>query len=148
MIKTAFCAGSRIITNARERYCARILAGATLALVLATAAGVGAAVAAEATDRQAGDPAEPRIELTDDLTREEIRDLMSRLSDDQVRAILLQQLDRNAAARDAAEQEDAIEEVYEEAQDLKAGLAAALRAAQTLPQAPRLVWAGITEGGT
>ncbi len=148
MVMTVFCAVLRTNTNARAYCFERVLASAILAVVLATAAGAGAVLAAETTEAQTGKPVAPRLELTDDLTREEIRDLMSRLSDDQVRAILLQQLDRNAAARDPAEQDDAIDEVYEEAQDLKAGLAAALRAARTLPQVPRLVWAGITEGGT
>ncbi len=148
MFKMACRAESRIITNTRALFFGRVLISATLALVLATATSAGAVLAAEATEAQMGEPVEPPLELTDDLTREEIRDLMSRLSDDQVRELLLQQLDRNAAARDSAEQEDAVDEVYEEAQDLKAGLAAALRAATTLPQVPRLVWAGITEGGT
>ncbi len=142
----ACCVRSR--TKARGCRFARVLISATLALLFATAASTGAAVAAETTDVHTGAPVDPRLDLTEDLTREEIRDLMSRLSDDQVRELLLQQLDRNAAELDAAERDDAIDEVYEEAQDLKAGMAAALRAVKTLPELPSLVWGAITEGGT
>jgi small-conductance mechanosensitive channel len=71
-----------------------------MALVLLLAAGFVVperAVAAGASDGQA-----PEIALPDDLSKPEVRDLISRLSDDQVRALLIRQLDNVAAAQAAS----------------------------------------------
>ena len=46
------------------------------------------------------------VTLPEHLTKPEVRDLMSRLSDDQVRALLLEQLDKLAAAEAVAGNDD------------------------------------------
>jgi moderate conductance mechanosensitive channel len=69
----------------------RILGLAALALV------AGVAFAAGAKDA----PTEKAIALPQPLTRESVRELVARLSDDEVRTLLLDQLDRAAAAEPA-----------------------------------------------
>jgi small-conductance mechanosensitive channel len=50
------------------------------------------------------------VTLSDDLTKLEVRDLLSRLSDDEVRALLISQLDRLATAKTVSESEKTFEE--------------------------------------
>jgi len=75
----------------RLRSTVRTAYAAVVALLLALAA--GAVVAAGAASQSTKPPALPET-----LTQETARDLVSRLSDEQVRSLLLQQLDRAAAA--------------------------------------------------
>ncbi len=67
---------------------------------LAIAAWLGVAAPALAAEPAAGAAAPT---LPESLTREEVRDVVSRLSDAEVRAVLIQQLDKVAAATAAAE---------------------------------------------
>ena len=73
------------------RTCRIVVAPAALLVGLACAGSPGAASAAE-TKAVAASPALPET-----VTRENARDLLSRLSDEQVRSLLLEQLDRAAA---------------------------------------------------
>ena len=50
-------------------------------------------------------PTETTVQLPDPLTPEAVRDMVSRLSDDQVRSLLLQRLDAVAAASETAQEE-------------------------------------------
>ena len=51
-----------------------------------------------AAAQQTADIEAPAVEIPEDLTREEVRDLVARLSDDQVRALIIQQLDKLAVS--------------------------------------------------
>ncbi len=64
-------------------------------LSLSTAAGAVSEESIEAAE----------ITLPEDLTKPEIRDLISRLSDDQVRALLISQLDKLASAESVSTSE-------------------------------------------
>ena len=59
----------------------------TTATVLAAVPIAGISEGAEATGT---------VEIPEQLTREEVRDLLSKLSDDQVRALLIRELDKDA----------------------------------------------------
>jgi moderate conductance mechanosensitive channel len=73
---------------------ARLLPGAIVALALACMTAAGAIAAEPAAPGGAGDGA---VTLPEPLNPQTIRDLVARLSDDQVRALLLAQLDRTAS---------------------------------------------------
>ncbi|MCP4982807.1 MAG: mechanosensitive ion channel family protein [Gammaproteobacteria bacterium] len=89
------------------------------------------------------------IELPDKLTREEVRDLIARLSDDQVRELIIRQLDKNALAAD--QQTDASIVYFEQ---LKTGITSAwstlgrmFDTKQQLYALPSMIWQGISDDG-
>lgn len=83
---------------------------------------------------------------TDGLTQNEIRALMSRLSDDQVRALLLEQLDRNAAP-DAASAISLAQEIEANSAVIRERIGAILAAAPDAPQAIGVMFTQIGEAG-
>ncbi|MDJ0779961.1 MAG: mechanosensitive ion channel family protein [Gammaproteobacteria bacterium] len=88
------------------------------------------------------------IEVPQNLTRAEVRDLVARLSDDQVRELVIRELDKNALAAEQAT--DAT--LY--LQNLNAGVSAAKEALtrmfdsrEQLHDLPAMIWAGISDNG-
>lgn len=101
---------------------------------------------------QAEAPAGKPIELPKDLTQEQVRDLMSRLSDTDVRQMLIAELDtqtqqetEESAAFAAGRFFQRFQDEGERIRSVAAKMAAAI---PDLPAAPSLIWAGVTAGGT
>lgn len=75
-------------------------------LVFAALVGLLAAFAPAAAKDKTAPAAKQEVTLPEPLTKESIRELMSRLSDDEVRALLIKQLDRAAAPSPAKQADD------------------------------------------
>ena len=100
---------------------------------------------------QAEPPAGKPIELPKDLTQEQVRDLMSRLSDTDVRQMLIAELDmqtqretEESAAFAAGRFFQRFQDEGERIRSVAAKMAAAI---PDLPAVPSLIWAGVTAGG-
>ncbi len=85
----------------------------TVALAHSPAAAQGAAVLSATASKTADAPASAPVTLPEKLTREEVRALLSRISDEEARQLLLQQLDK-VAAQDAADDPAAMMDVFEQ----------------------------------
>ncbi|MDX1431688.1 MAG: mechanosensitive ion channel family protein [Gammaproteobacteria bacterium] len=119
----------------------RALLASALALLL-VAGGAGAAAPAPGDAASAG----AEVTLPEDLTREEVRALLSRLSDEQVRDLLMRELDRNAApARQA--RPSYLDRINAGMERLRDTLGAALASWPELPGLPLAIWEVITAGG-
>ncbi len=81
--------------------CAALLVLVVLTVTVAPPWALGAVPGVVPGAPQAG-PADEPVTLPDTLTRDEVRDLVSRLSDREVRDLLISQLDKVAAATEAA----------------------------------------------
>jgi len=118
-----------------------------LAAALAAAAAIlPAAAHAKGQDGKAADKAEQK--LPDPLTKEAIRELAARLTDAEVRQLLIQQLDR-AAAPDKAEANDMsgmVMSMEKDAQVTRQRAGELLQALAQLPETLRAVHERLTEG--
>ncbi len=100
---------------------------------------------------QAEPPAGKPIELPKDLTQEQVRDLMSRLSDAEVRELLIRELDRRAP--EETEQGvlatgglfQTFQDEGKRIRDIFAGMVVAV---DELPTVRVLLWSQLTAGGT
>jgi len=116
---------------------------ATTGTVQAAVPVLGIAGGAESADTQ-------DLQLPEQLTREEVRDLLSRLSDDQVRALLIRELDQEAVdASEVAggEDVDAVEQLHDVVQTARLQLARILKSWPGLSGVPEQVWSQVTLGG-
>jgi small-conductance mechanosensitive channel len=97
----------------------------------------------------AKDAAPAAAKLPEPLTRETARELVSRLSDAEVRALLLQQLDRTAAkaaeAPGEAESAGMLGSMHRGAGAARDGIAQIVEAVRTLPEATRATIAHLSE---
>ncbi len=141
------------MTGVRAERRARGLGLLALALALVLA-WFGSSLGATPLSNLSGEEAATALqsELPRDLTREEVRDLLSRLSDDQVRAVLLAQLDKAATAAGTEADFDARKNLFERAHErfalISDRLGATLTAGDELRGAPARFWSQITVGGT
>jgi small-conductance mechanosensitive channel len=107
----------------------------------ALAAACLAIVALQAGVVMAADPAPAAAKLPEPLTPETARELVSRLSDEEVRKLLLQQLDRAAAKQPSKAEEPAesgmVQRMARGAGNARDGLAAMVAAVLALPGATR-----------
>ena len=87
--------------------------------------------------------AETEVSLPENLTQPEVRDLISRLSDDQVRALLISQLDKIAAAEKTGESKQTFEQALASLYRRSTVLWAAI---PELPQLGPFVVSKLTEG--
>ncbi|MEQ8348613.1 MAG: mechanosensitive ion channel family protein [Sneathiellaceae bacterium] len=124
-----------------------------LAVLLAALAGFTAAAWGQMPLAMTGsggtetaDAPPPQIE-PGDLTRPEIRELMSRLSDDDVRQLLLQQLDKSAAAEDPATQISLAEQIETGTHLIHTRLAALLDSTPEVPGTLQLLPARLAASG-
>ena len=85
------------------------------------------------------------ITLPEDLTKPEVRDLISRLSDDQVRALLISQLDKLASAESEAPSEETFKRSLANLYRRSAIMWAAI---PELPHLPSFIFEKLTEGRT
>ncbi len=85
------------------------------------------------------------ITLPEDLTKPEVRDLISRLSDDQVRALLISQMDKLASAESASVSEVSFEESLASLYRRSTIMWAAI---PELPHLPSFIIEKLTEGRT
>ena len=104
-------------------------------LSISTAAGAVSEESIEATE----------ITLPEDLTKPEVRDLISRLSDDQVRALLISQLDKLASAESEAPNEETFKRSLANLYRRSAIMWAAI---PELPHLPSFIVEKLTEGRT
>ena len=74
-----------------------------VSIALSLACGLSLAFASPAMAQSGDTPA--GIEIPENLTREEVRDLVARLSDDEVRELIIQQLDKLAVSGEQASEE-------------------------------------------
>ena len=74
----------------------RVLISALILLFVSLILPLSAMAASETTGET------PEVALPENLSKPEVRDLISRLSDDEVRALLISQLDKLASAESAA----------------------------------------------
>jgi small-conductance mechanosensitive channel len=112
-----------------------------LLFVAAVALAIGAPLAAEAADKAA--PSRSAATLPSPLTPETIRELVSRLSDEEVRKLLIEQLDRAAAktpqAGQAASGTAMLNMVDREARSARQGVDELLEAMRQVPAATQIV---------
>ncbi len=91
------------------------------------------------------------VELPERLTREQVRDLLSKLSDDQVRALLIRQLDKVAVDSGAgarSEDADTIKQIHDMAETARLQLARVLGSWGALSALPGEIWTQVTLAGT
>jgi small-conductance mechanosensitive channel len=93
--------------------------------------------------------AEPApIEVPEDLTREQVRDLVARLSDDQVRELIITQLDKLAAQQDQAGDAEAYVGLFREGIKVALGaLSRMFNSSDKIYALPGSIWQQITEHG-
>jgi small-conductance mechanosensitive channel len=93
--------------------------------------------------------AEPApIEIPEDLTREQVRDLIARLSDDQVRELIITQLDKLAAQQDQAGDAEAYVGLFREGIKVALGaLSRMFNSSDKIYALPGSIWQQITEHG-
>jgi len=120
-----------------------------LAAALAAAASLPSGVLAKAQDGKAADQAEQKEQkLPEPLTKEAIRELAARLTDAEVRQLLIQQLDR-AAAPAKAKPDDMggmVMSMEKDAQVARQRAGELLQALAQLPETLRAVHERLTEG--
>ena len=102
----------------------------------------------QAADIQSSEPNAEGPMLPEQLTRQEIRDLLAQLSDEDVRKLLLQQLDKVAASEEMADDEepgfiDSFEDTLQTAHDRLDLMVAAI---PELPSLGTILFARLTEG--
>ncbi|GMQ77015.1 MAG: hypothetical protein BMS9Abin01_2322 [Gammaproteobacteria bacterium] len=120
-----------------------------VSLVMATTGTVQAAVPAPAGGAESADTQD--VQLPEQLTREEVRDLLSKLSDDQVRALLIRELDKEAVdSSDVATGEDVdlVEQLQDVVETARLQLARILNSWPGLSRLPGQVWSQVTLAGT
>jgi len=106
----------------------------------------GLAGPVHAKDAAKAKPAAAPVELPQPLTPEAIRELVSRLSDQQVRALLIEQLDRGAVKQKVdATMGDMVGAMGEESATMRERAAVILGAVGALPAALRLVVTRLTD---
>jgi hypothetical protein len=106
-----------------------------VACVAASLTGDARAQAAATTEGVAGASVEPAT-LPDPLTREALHDLLARLSDAQVRELLIAQLDKEIAAAPAAPTDGYIDDIEAEAATLRHAWRRMFAAVPALPTVP------------
>jgi small-conductance mechanosensitive channel len=87
-------------------------------------------------------------EIPENLTREQVRDLIARLSDDQVRELIIRELDRNALTADQAT--DATAYFEQLSRGVNSAFGALMRmfdSRQQLHSLPSMIWSQISENG-
>jgi small-conductance mechanosensitive channel len=117
---------------------------ATTGTAQAAVPALGAAGGAESADTQA-------VQLPEQLTREQIRDLLSKLSDDQARALLIRELDKQAVdSSEAAADEDvdAVDQIHDVVETARLQLAEILNSGPGLSRLPEQIWSQVTLAGT
>ncbi|MFQ5757720.1 MAG: mechanosensitive ion channel domain-containing protein [Acidiferrobacterales bacterium] len=99
---------------------------------------------------EAETPTEKPVELPKDLTQEQVRDLMSRLSDAEVRELLIRELDKAALSTigQGASEQDITQRMEAASQQLKERLGKMFGSATQIPQVPALMLGQLTAGGT
>jgi small-conductance mechanosensitive channel len=105
-------------------------------------------VAGAASSADAKQTAAPEIPAQ--LTREEVRDLLSKLSDDQVRALLIRELDKEAvdASGEAPGKDvDAVDQLHDAVEMARVQLAGILNSWPKLAGLPGQIWSDVTLGG-
>jgi small-conductance mechanosensitive channel len=108
----------------------------------ATIPGVGTSAGAASTDAPA---------IPEHLTREEVRDLLSKLSDDQVRALLIRELDKEAvddSDKATVQDVDAVQQIHNVVESARVQLARVLDSWPELSGLPEQVWSQVTLAGT
>ncbi len=109
----------------------------TLPIVPATAQMVSAPAAAPAP-----------VEVPENLTQADVRDLVARLSDDQVRELIIRELDKDARAADEASDATAyFEQLSTGVNSARAALTRMFDSRQQLHALPSMIWSGISENG-
>ena len=87
-------------------------------------------------------------EIPENLTRDEVRDLVARLSDAQVRELIIRELDKNAlAAEQATDTAAYFEQLNTGVAAAKNALARMFDSRQQLHELPSMIWSGISEDG-
>ena len=120
------------------------ISGLLLVFVVSLLLGLPAAVSA--AGRAGGTPAKT-VMLPEPLTHEAIRELVARLSDDEVRQLLLAQLDKVAAPAPPKDQGSPATNIEREADLIRDRVAAVLRAAPTVPGELTAAVHRFSEGG-
>jgi len=115
-----------------QRVAASCLAAALLLLWASLDAAHGQSPEAAATSASGAEAAA----LPEPLTRDALRDLLARLSDAQVRELLIAQLDKEIAAAPAADADGYIDDIEAEAATLRHAWGRMLAAAPALPTVP------------
>jgi small-conductance mechanosensitive channel len=89
------------------------------------------------------------IEIPENLTQEQVRDLIARMSDDQVRELIITQLDKLAVAQDQTADPSVYMEQLREGMRLAGGALQRMFAADDkLHALPVTIWQGITDDGS
>ncbi len=126
-----------------------VLVGLSLAWLVAAAPAGAADPLIPGT--QAETSSEKPVELPKNLTQEQVRDLMSRLSDTEVRELLIRELDKAAqqsTSGQAASEQDITQRMEAASQQLKERLGKMFGSATQIPQVPALMLGQLTAGGT
>ena len=106
------------------------------AFLLGTGVGEVLGQSPEAAAPAIATPAAPPAALPEPLTREALRDLLARLSDAQVRELLIAQLDKEIAAAPAEASDGYIDDIEAEAATLRRAWGRMFAAAPALPTVP------------
>jgi hypothetical protein len=118
---------------ALQRLTARCL---VVALLLCAGLGEAHGQNPEAAAQSAAAPAGEPAAIPEPLTREALRDLPARLSDAQVRELLIAQLDKEIAAAPAAGSDGYVDKLEAEATNLRQAWGRMLAAVPDLPTVP------------
>ena len=95
-----------------------------------------------------GEPTTTAVEIPENLTQEQVRDLIARLSDDQVRGLVISQLDKLAAAQNhAGDSATYINHLYSGIEIARNTLRRAFRADGDIFNLPTLIWLQMTSNG-
>lgn len=93
-------------------------------------------------------PTKTAIEIPENLTQEQVRDLIARMSDGQVRELIIARLDKLAVARDqAADSSVYMDQLGEGIRVAGDALRRMFAADEKLHALPALIWQGITDDG-
>ena len=88
------------------------------------------------------------VEIPENLTREQVRDLIARLSDDQVRKLIINQLDKAAIDEEQAALETAyVGHLREGIHSAKRSLVRVFTSEDSIHALPAKIWNGITDNG-
>ncbi len=135
----------KLLPSTRRRPIPAMVLGLVMLLLGAAAAALGAALPGVATPVTTG----TSVELPRELTPEEVRALIAGMSDDEVRALLIAQLDKAAAQSAREEQAPGISARFEAYLEVIERRVADLNAvAGELPAVPAQIWSQVTAGGT
>ena len=129
----------------------RSSAAVCLLALLVTMATVFGVSAATPTDVAAETNQALPEQIPAHLTREEVRDLLAKLSDDQVRALLIRELDKDAPQsgdKAPGEDVDAVAQVHEAVEMARHQLAGILNSWRALARLPGTVWSKVTRAGS